>query len=306
MSDNVMQLGFHDAIKQAVMTKKPLVVVEGRDDLSIYTELINDLTKKFNVKPIEYFKLCSSGCEEIEKKITLINQIYPNANHQVYNYFKGIVDRDAKSFRNEINERAGILYLNSYSFENSFVTEESLFYVIKLLTSISQSEINKALVHKTLSIVNGDIQKFYYATLEALKNAVEPEYISLLGFSESYERVFHDTDFANALEAKYGELDLFAEEHGLEQMCILEMKTFCKGKWHLSFFLKSILRCIDQLYLSCGTDLVKCPLCQEGVSTQCLYKKKHDFQLGQLINVVKRTINNCDLGYVKNILFQLG
>jgi len=301
MSREQMKVEFHNAVKTAVMTKRPLVVVEGKEDLSVYIDIINSNGNIFNVKPIEYFKECTSGCAEIENKVTYINEKYSN-NHLVYKYFKGIVDSDAKAFRNQKNERPGILYLNSYSFENSFVTEKSIFETIKTLTSVSKEQLNLELTTKVVGLINTKVTEFYYITLEALRNAVEEDYVSLLGFSDGYERFIFDDCQKQLLEAKYGELDAFAQRHNISNGSILQMKNFCKGKWHLHFFLKSLLHFLNELHLACGHDITQCPLCEIGDSENCLYKKSTNMSVAQLISVIKNNIENSDLNYVKEAL----
>jgi len=299
MSREQLKVEFHNAVKTAVMTKRPLVVVEGKDDLSLYIELINYKNNKFNVKPIEYFKDCNSGCAEIENQVTFINQKYSNG-HLVYKYFKGIVDTDAKAFRNEKKERAGILYLDSYSFENSFVTEKSIIETIKTLTSVSREQLNIKLTTKVINLINTQVKEFYYITLEALRNAVEENYDSLLGFSDGYERFMFDNNQKQLLQAKYNDLDAFAETHNISNGSILQMKTFCKGKWHLRFFLKSLLDYMNELHQACGQDLTQCPLCEIGDLDNCLYKKHTSMSVTQLISVIKKDIKNSDLNYVRD------
>ncbi|PKH88648.1 hypothetical protein CXF79_04540 [Colwellia sp. Bg11-28] len=301
MSREQMKVEFHNAVKTAVMTKRPLVVVEGKDDLSVYIDLINSNDNKFNVKPIEYFKECTSGCAEIENKVTFINEKYSNS-HLVYKYFKGVVDSDAKAFRNEKNERPGILYLNSYSFENSFVTEKSIIETIKTLTSVSREQLNLDLTTKVIDLINTRVTEFYYITLEALRNAVEEDYDSLLGFSDGYERFIYDDSQKELLEAKYSDLDTFAQRHNITNGSILQMKDFCKGKWHLHFFLKSLLHFLKELHQACGQSITQCPLCEIGDTENCLYKKNTDMNVAQLISVIKNNIENSDLNYVKETL----
>jgi hypothetical protein len=305
MSRESMKVEFHNAVKSAYMTRKPLIIVEGKDDLSIYDDLINNTSRKYNIKPIEYFKNCSSGCAEIESRVSYINQKYVDG-HLVYKYFKGIVDSDVKPFRNEKDERSGILYLNSYSFENSFVTDKSIIHIIKLLTSITQKESTAALSNNIIDLINDQLNNFYYITLEALKNAVVTDYDSLLGFSDGYEMFLHDPTKASLLNEKHQELDLFAQQLSLSNNCVIQMKHFCKGKWHLHFFLKSILSFINGLHLACGQELVQCPLCEIGEQEKCLYKKKIDMNVGQLIHSVKNKIENSDLEYVKTEVSRLG
>jgi hypothetical protein len=261
MNNQSMRIDFHDAVKSAVMTKRPLIVVEGKDDLSIYIDLINGNSSKYNIKPIEYFKNCNPGCSEIENKVTYLNSKYRDE-HIAYKYFKGIVDSDAKPFRSEMNVRAGVLYLNTYSFENCFVTEKSIIETIKTLTSVSKEQLNLQLTTKIIDLINTKVEEFYYITLEALRNAVEEDYNSLLGFSDGYERFLYDANQKLLLEARYSDLDAFAQRHNISNGSILHMKKFCKGKWHLHFFLKSLLHFLRELHQACGQDITQCPLCE--------------------------------------------
>jgi hypothetical protein len=297
MSREAMQVEFHDAIKIAFMTKKPLIVVEGGDDLSIYRDLVSMRQNNYDIKPIEYFKNCNPGCAEIETQVDIINQKYPN-HHHIYNFFKGIVDSDAKPFRGERNERSGIFYLNTYSFENSFITESSIIKTVKTLTKATNQELNDNLTDKLIQLINNDISDFYYITLEALKNAVVEDYDGLLGFSDGYERFFHDQTMKQLLQEKHEELDAFALEYYISNPCVFEMKTFCKGKWHLQFFLKSLLSFISDLHIACGDDLSQCPFCEVGEIDKCLYKKSTNMDVGQLISVIKSNIENADLEYI--------
>ncbi len=301
MSKSSMQLDLHDAIKKAYMTKVSLVVVEGKDDLSIYSDLLNKNNNKFNIKPIEYFKGCNPGCNEIEEKVSDINQIY-NSSHRVYNYFRGVVDSDVKEFRGEKNERAGILYLNTYSFENSFITENTVLNSIKLLTSLTNEQLDEKLTEKVIQDINSGVQEFYYITLEALKNAVDENYNAIIGFSDGYERPMFDTDMKSELARRRSDLDNFALEKNINKPCILDMKKYCKGKWHLRYFLKNIISFIDNLHTLCGQELVECPLCESGDTSQCLYKKSVNMDVAQLISHVKSNIENADLEYVYNEL----
>lgn len=304
MSNEQMRLDFHSAIKKAVMTKRPLIVVEGKDDLGIYYDLLNREENKFNIKPIEYFKGCGSGCNEIEKQVHEINKKYEK-HHRAYGYFKGIVDSDAKPYRNEKVERSGILYLETYSFENSFVTNQSILETVKLITSVSNEQLDIKLSNKMIDLINTKVSEFYYITLEALKNAVVEEYDSLLGFSDGYERFLHDKVKKDALKEKYPELDEFAKEHNIYNKDIMDMKKFCKGKWHLHFFLKSLLHYLQDLHLACGNELKQCPLCEAGNDKSCLYKKNIDMTVAQLISVIKGKIENSNLEYVKQALHNL-
>ena len=293
-----MRLSLHDGIKKSVMTKKPLLVVEGKDDLSIYKELASEVNSKIDVKPIAYFKSCSPGCAEIERKVRELNGIYPT-NHSVYDSFLGIVDRDAKEFRNDISELDGIFYLETYSFENSFVTETTLQNAVKQLTSITTDELNEELNESLLGSINNSLLEFYYITLEALKNAVDIDYDGLVGFSGGYEEALYNPNIKNPLIDRRPSLDQFAENNGIECGCILSFGRFCKGKWHLQYFLNEIKKHAVDLHRHCGGALSQCTYCEINENDSCLYKVKGNIDVSHMTTFMKNDLSNARLSYVK-------
>jgi hypothetical protein len=298
MSTENMKISLSSAITNAVMNKKPLVIVEGKDDLGIYCELINGIDEHFNIKPIEYFKDCSPGCKEIERKITEINSIYPTG-HKAYSFFKGIVDRDTKYFRGELLARDGILYLDSYSFESEFVSESSIIDTVKLLTAASHEQLNIKLSQKLLDLINEQFTDFYYIALEALKNAVIDGYQGLVGFSDGYEQMLNAPNMKEALKNKRTDLDLFASSMNIAPNGIISMKSYCKGKWHLRYFLSSVQNLISGIHAYCGRDLSSCPYCEVGEHHKCLYKPAMKMNIEHVIKAVKNNLNNADLDYIK-------
>ncbi|MBW3527682.1 DUF4435 domain-containing protein [Shewanella sp. NKUCC05_KAH] len=304
MSIESMKMDFHDAIKNAYMTKVPLIVVEGKDDLPVYISLLENKERRFNVKPVQFFKNSGSGCHEIERNIISINERYPQG-HIVYNYFKGIVDRDVKEYRNELVERDGMFYLNSYSFENNFVTTKSIVNTVRLLTSLSSEQLDEALTEQAVKFINEQFVDFYYVVLEALRNAIEADYDGLVGFSEGYQELLINPVKKIELMGKRSDLDVFASKHGVSCDCILKMKHFCKGKWHLRYFLQSLINFTNSLHTICGKELVKCPICESGRQDSCMYKKTTPLDVSGLIKVIKDNINNADLDYLRKEIFNL-
>ncbi|WP_422840742.1 hypothetical protein [Aeromonas veronii] len=299
-----MQISLHQAVINAVMTKKPLIIVEGKDDLSIYHDLLNSNARNFNIKPIECFKDCSPGCKEIEDQVSEINKKY-DSGHKIYSFFRGIVDRDAKKFRNELHNKNGLIYLRSYSFENSFVTRKSILSTVKLLTSVSNEQLTLKITDKMLEQINNQFIDFYYICLEAFKNAVVNDYEGLVGFSQGYERLLHDKEMKKSLELRKPDLDLFARENGITSDCIINMKDYCKGKWHLKYFLSSIQNFINVLQDCCGKQIPICPYCEVNNYDRCLYKPSINMNIDHVIKAIKNNIENADLDYLREELLEL-
>ncbi len=299
-----MKLSLHDAIINAVMVKEPLVVVEGKDDLPIYTKLAGTISGNINVKPIQYFKGCSSGCSEIERKIEEVNNIYSHE-HKAYDYFLGVVDRDAKEFRGEIKNYDGIFYLDTYSFENSFVSKNTLLSMVENITSLTESELTGDLSESLLNEINSSLTDFYYVTLEALKNSVETNYEGLIGFSDAYETALKNPNIKIQLLNKREGLDIFANEKNLSCDCILNFSHFCKGKWHLKYFLTEIKKYAKNLHSLCGVHLEQCPYCKINDYSNCLYKVKSNIDVSHMITFMKSDLDNADFEAIKNKLTQL-
>lgn len=299
-----MQISLHQAVINAVMTKKPLLIVEGKDDLSIYHDLLNSNASKFNIKPIEHFKDCSPGCKEIETQVSIINENYGDG-HKIYSFFRGVVDRDAKKFRNELHAKNGLTYLQSYSFENSFVTRKSILSTVKLLTSVSSEQLTLNITDKMLEQINNQFIDFYYICLEALKNAVVNDYQGLVGFSQGYERFLYDKKMIQLLELRKQDLDIFAKENGITSDCIINMKDYCKGKWHLKYFLSSIQDFINVLQECCGQQIPICPYCEVHDYDRCLYKPSINMNIEHVIKAIKNNITNADLDYLRDELLEL-
>jgi len=304
MSIENMKLSLHDAIINAVMIKKPLVVVEGKDDLPIYTKLAKTISGNTNVKPIQYFKDCSSGCSEIERKVEEVNNIYSHE-HKAYDYFLGVVDRDAKEFRGEIKNYDGIFYLDTYSFENSFVSKNTLLSIVENITTLTSNELTEDLSGILLEKINSSLTEFYYVTLEALKNAVERDYEGLIGFSDGYEKALKNPNIRSQLMQKREELDVFASNNNLSCCCILNFGHFCKGKWHLQYFLTRIKEYAKTLSSFCGENIEQCPYCKVQDYSNCLYKVKSNIDISHLIAFMKSDLNNANFGSIENKLIQL-
>ena len=297
MNQQDMRLPFDKAVNMAFMQKRPLIVVEGKDDLPIYTDIANSIHNNFNVKPIQYYQECSSGCKQIEIKIELLNNKYP-PDHKIFSYVLGIVDKDTKEFRNEIKTYNSLHYLNYYSFENHFVSKNSLLHILKHLTSVSSDLLNDNIAQKVINEINSSVYKFYYVTLEALKNAIEPNYNGLIGFSDGYESALNNIKIKKKLIEKYSELDIFAQKLKIQTLNIMEFGSFCKGKWHLSYFIREIQNIVKDISKHCGNEIDICPYCEINDLDNCLYKIKSKSDVNELIRIVKNNLENAELSCV--------
>jgi hypothetical protein len=291
MSIEDMKLAFDKAVNMAYMQKRPMVVVEGKDDLSIYMRIANEIKDNITVRPIQYYKNCSAGCNQIEKEFKKLNDQYSN-DHEVYKYTLGVMDRDAKGFRGELKAYTGIYYLDFYSLENCFVSLKSLLHVFAYLTHVTPDILDDKLCSYILEKINYSKDNFYYATLEALKNAVDSSYDALIGFSGGYEESLKNPNLNKKLVEKSADLDAFAMDINIQNECILNFGNFCKGKWHLKYFLNEIKRIADDSFRDCGKSLAQCTYCEIDDKKNCLYRVKTKPDVNQITNVVKDKLEN--------------
>ena len=305
MSQDDMRLSVHSAIVSAYQLNRPLVIVEGVDDLPIYTKISNEINSDIKVKVIELFKGCSPGCLEIENQLAIINGQY-NDDHHIYSYFVGILDKDVKDIRGEIMNLPGAFYLSNYSFENHFVTKESLQHLVSLITSVTEDEIDDRVTDLLIDTINASLIDFFYATLEALKNSLEPGYIGLVGFAADYDNLLKNRsqDMQEEFNSRKIGLDTFAQTYNMNLSCILDMHLYCKGKWHLKYFLTKIQEVIHVLKDNCGSLVQQCQRCEINTlsgnnSGPCLYTQKNKLQTDIMMKSIKENIGNANFDDLK-------
>lgn len=293
-------------ISRARLEKKPLVVVEGKDDIPVYEQFAKKVNKKVRIRAIETFQNYSEGCTQVRQFIEDA-QVEINKSEENEKYIMGIVDRDASFYRNEINEMKGLLVLKAYSFESHFVTRNNLEYAVENYLS-SNFGINEFIINYIFGKYEALINLFYYYSLEALKNACFKEYKGIIGYSKSYGQIISETDLPNKIMDKKEDLDKFA----LDIKVPSENPTsIIKGKWLLDLFINKTHENLLALSKFCSTNSVidgqeRCSFCQNGIPNKCSWKSKKGFNQTIYRGFIFQFFNESELDYIYERFRELG
>lgn len=297
---------FGQLISRARLEKKPLVVVEGKDDVPIYEQFAKKINKKIVVRAIETFPDYSEGCVHVKR---FIEDAQPVINNSEENekYILGIIDRDASYYRKEISELKCLFVLKDYSYESHFVTRENVRFALENYLS-SNYGINEKVIEFILEDYNKALNDFYYYSLEALKNACCKNYNADVGFGQSYGQIIRDENLPNKIKAKKVELDRFAE---LMKVPSDNKTSIIKGKWLLDLFVEKTHSSISKLSEMCmSDDLIngqeQCFFCESGNTDKCSWKPKKGYPKNMYRSFILQFFNDKEVNYIYEKLESLG
>ena len=117
--------------KFLVLKKKkiPYILVEGKDDIAFYENIVESIDKDYVVKPIGRYKN-SSNCIAVIEFMEELDGVLNKDEHR--QYFLGIIDGDARKQRDDFPPENSLLYiLQYYSWESYFISKEVVFKSIK-------------------------------------------------------------------------------------------------------------------------------------------------------------------------------
>ncbi|MBS4206306.1 DUF4435 domain-containing protein [Lederbergia citrea] len=306
-SENKLQYNtFGQLISRARLEKKPLVVVEGKDDVPIYEQFAKKVNKKVRICAIETFSNYSEGCTHVKRFIEDA-QVEINKSEENEKFIMGIVDRDASYYRDEINEMKCLLVLKAYSFESHFVTRKNLEYAVENYLS-SNFGINEFIIDYIFKEYESSINLFYYYSLEALKNACSKHYKGIIGYSKSYGQIIRETDLPNKIMAKKEELDQYALAMRVPSDNPI---SIIKGKWLLDLFIDKTHESLLALSEFCSTDSVidgqeRCSFCQSGNANKCSWKPKKGFIPTIYRGFILQFFNEIEVDYIYERFKSLG
>lgn len=255
-----------ELVNLAIMSKMPLAIVEGVDDVPIYQRLCNDRKIDVDVYASEMLIVNQEGCEGVKTNITQIRNNLPD--FPIENYVVGILDRDARFFRNELPSDTAIFVLDKYSIENHYAHPECVEYLVRQFTSVEilDSELSIE-IHRSIL---DRISFLYYLTLEAIRNACEQDYDSLVGFSNKIRELLGRGIHVQVMSRKE-ELDRLAQHYGLfnDESFLVQIT---KGKWLLELYYGELELEIRKLSERCKSgDITKCKVCLVELEKKCYY-----------------------------------
>lgn len=284
-----------ELVNLSIMSKMALAIVEGVDDVPIYQRLCNERKIPVDVYASEMLISDQEGCNGVKTNIKEIRNILPD--FPIENYVVGIIDRDARFFRNEIPDDNAIFVLGVYSIENHYANPESIDYLVKQFTSVDSIDANLAdEMHRTIL---GKISFLYYLTLECIKNACEQGYDSLAGFSNKIRELV-GRDIHIQVVSRKAALDKLATQFGLSNDENFLLKI-TKGKWLLELYYSELESELRKLSAKCKSGhIAKCKVCIVELEKKCYYSPS-SFISGDIL--MKQSFMNSklsDLDYIAN------
>lgn len=235
-------------LTKAIMRQQPIVIVEGNDDRQLYGRIAKEIKKDLKIYAVAEFEDFAAGCDNVIKCLDTL-QIKFTTNPANRSYILGIIDRDSRPYRalkaDEIDYRGllGLLVLKYYSIETYFANRNSLKQLLTKATYAIESDINTEILDFVEKNLDSSFEKLYYLSLEALQNACDSTYSTVIGYSTNYTNgkdltEFHIVEHTSSsyllglIMPKKANLDAFAQEKSINQN-VLDLKRIAKGKWYL-------------------------------------------------------------------------
>jgi hypothetical protein len=293
-----------DLLNEAIMHNSSKIIVEGKDDIQFYTDLAQSINKNTEVWAVENISGYSEGCSSVIDVIEELAAI-PDVEE---NYLLGIIDRDSRSYRQEMPSGLDnlLLVLKFYSYESHFFSKNTITKVINLLTYADYNLLeNNKCIDLIESKINDKIDNLYYCSLEALKNACEPNYQGIVGYGTEFGQIFNKENLLlpEVLKKKL-DLDEYASQLGISKIDT-DIKKIAKGKLLLHWFAQELLTELDSLPSFCKIkhdSINQCQYCKykNEENENCLYKqKKPKYDAQRLKCLIVGFYHEPSLDYIK-------
>lgn len=295
-----LKYNIYELLNSAIMSGIPVLLVEGKDDVHIYDSISKKISKEVTTYSIENIAGYSEGCTSL---LECVKKIQPQLLYKENSkYFLGIIDRDARYFRDEIpNNISSLLVLNCYSIENHFITPYNVKRLLSDITYLPQELIDNELIQTLEKEYKSKEPELFAIALEALKFSCEKNYNSIVKYSMKAGQISNNFDtYIKKIDKKSELLHNFCLNFDIKTTNI---KQVIKGKWHLHFYYSYILKHIKNLPQYCRSGVIKkCKNCASGINNKCLYSLRVNYQIGQICELVKNHIDSTEFEYIiKNI-----
>lgn len=285
-----------ELLNLAIMSKTPYVIVEGADDIQIYERISSNAKADCEIYSVEMIDGLTGGNDGVIQAIQAIESLPMPEGKEVKEFILGIIDSDARHYRNEIPSSSVIFKLNFYSIENHFASKSSIKPAINTLTRISS--MDEVTVDSMINNIERNIHDIYYFSLEALKQSIFKDYNGVVGFSAQPGRRKNEGTKYDLLQKK-DDLDQFAASLGLSPK-LDSLQVFVKGKWLLTAFSEELFGEIEKLTIRCKNSYIKkCRLCERGNNGSCLFKVKEGFTKKSLYLTLMSFVDIPELNYIK-------
>lgn len=254
--------------------KKPYIIVEGKDDIQFYENIVESIDRDYIVKPVGRYK-DTSNCTAVIEWMQELDEVLDKDEHR--QYFLGIIDGDARKQRGDFPQENSLLYiLQYYSWESYFIGQEVVSKSIKnfvktrrLLTNTTIDDLYKEHIENYL---------FNELWLCGLKRLRDKDSDNECNQDNSINRLDKDNTFIEELKELENELSQFALKNDIERSSEILLEI-TKGKWALSFFVKKYLQALKELPTLCKNGEIKsCDYCEKQDFDNCLYALKANYR----------------------------
>ncbi len=282
-----MENDLEETIIAAFMCKRPVVIVEGQDDIKFYDNIASLNNILIDVQAIEMIAEYSEGCKQVCNAMEEVSRIIQN-DSRLKKYIIGIIDKDVREYLDEIPSCDNLLVLKYYSYETHLITDVTIKKLIEQLTMISESSITDDVIKVFKQSFTEVARKLYYFSLEALKKRFDNSYQANVGYGEkSGALIGNGGEYKwRLIEEKINDLDQFASIHNITPD---NLKSIANGKWFLEAWCECLTKEVKELHKLCGTAIPMCKYCSSGQKNKCLWRASSTFQREQIKSLLYTT-----------------
>lgn len=299
MCDSIPEMTFaaDELLNLAIMTKVPVLIVEGVDDIPIYERLSMAIKVECDVYAAATLSKGREGCRGVLDNIFEIRSSSEGV--PIERFVLGVIDRDARFYRGELDLDPAIFALNYYSIESHYISVCSVEFLIPRFTSATRKLINPEMAKIIFDSIFSEIAYLYYVSLEALKKACDRTYESEFGYSDTIKSIINRGLHIKIMDKK-PELDAFAESLNLS-LSTENLLKICKGKWVGEIYSDHLYSTMIALPGNCQEEKVpQCQACRTGEPEKCLYRKTSFFSSDILMQQAFHNTDAQHLGYIKS------
>ena len=293
-----MKHDLKERILAAKMGSLPIILVEGKNDVKFYENLMKLHGLNAEILAIENIPDYTEGCKEVCRALQEFERIISESDVSLQAYLMGIIDGDARKYTNNILQITNLLMLKCYSFETHLITQQALKDIVSTTTSAT-----KIIDDKLFNVFNRRFvpikNMLYYCSLDALKNKCESDYESIVTYSNDCVKsiVSQEMNIWEKVEKRIDSLNKFAKEKNIS---IDNLKEIAKGKWYFHVWGSFLLNEIKKLSELCGQEITECQFCRAGNKNKCEWKLSTTINIPVIENILKQE-KNIDLeetGYI--------
>lgn len=285
-----------ELLNEAIMTGVPSVIVEGIDDIALYSKIFERVCFDVEIYPVETIEGYGEGCEQVLNAIKDLNEI-ESTRHLLSSNMLGVIDKDVRDFRDEIPEIEPVLVLNHYSIESHFVSKNIIGSCLRQLSKINTELVTEQLCSQIIEDIEEKLVDLYYFSLESLKGATDPNYQSDFSYSQPWGRMKDDVKKSQIFQKREG-LDSYATGLNLEPSLDV-LKSISKGKWLIEAFSDELLKSLRGLHKLCEEErLQSCAACITSAHEKCLYRLREGVTRNSVKHVAFSDVSSDEFSYI--------